>query len=373
MTIITLFIIYFIIFAGVNIYIVKRLINKIKMHTKIKLYIKIFLIFNLISVLIYRLGRYNLEFVSWFNFITSISLGIFFILLCITILYDLSRLILFYSKFSRKRRVALKKTLDISVPFATLLFTLKTTYNVMYIEVEDVEIKIKNLKRDYKVVQLSDIHIGTLIEEDFMESIVEKVNLLNPDIVVITGDLVDIELSKAKKALDKLKALKSKFGIYYIVGNREYLYNMGEIMNTVRGLGITVLENENIYVGEKDKGFSLVGVYDINGYILDIFRPSLSKALIGVRENSPKILLAHQPRFVREVKDRVDLVLSGHTHGGQIFPFKYLVRLQQIYVSGLHQHTDKVQIYVSKGVGFSGPPMRLGASSEITNITLKAS
>jgi len=368
-----MFFIYFIIFATTHMYIVKKLVNKVDISDRTRLYIKIFLFYNLISVVLYKLGRYSVNFESWFDFIISISLGVFFILLCVTIMYDFSLFILANSKFSSKRRKSFKKTLDISVPFVTSFLALKSVYSVLNVEIENVDIKINNLKRDYKVVQLSDIHIGVFINEYFMDSIVKKVNELEPDIIVITGDLVGIELKKAKPALSKLKKLKSKFGIYYVVGNREYIYDMRVIMDSLKSLGITVLENQNIYVGEKGKGFNLVGVYDINGYILDIFRPSLNKALIGIKKGYPSVLLAHQPRFVREVKDRVDLVLSGHTHGGQILPLKYLLRKQQIYVSGLHNYTDKVQVYVSKGVGFSGPPVRLGVNAEITNILLKAS
>ncbi|MEA2092326.1 MAG: metallophosphoesterase, partial [Campylobacterota bacterium] len=98
--------------------------------------------------------------------------------------------------------------------------------------------------------------------------------------------------------------------------------------------------------------------------------PDINKALHRLK-NSPTILLAHQPKYIQEITGRVDLVLSGHTHGGQLYPFRFLVKLQQPYISGLHQHNEKLQIYVNKGTGFWGPPMRLGASSEITEITIE--
>jgi hypothetical protein len=98
--------------------------------------------------------------------------------------------------------------------------------------------------------------------------------------------------------------------------------------------------------------------------------PDLQRALSNKKE-SPTILLAHQPRYIEEVTEGVDLMLSGHTHGGQLYPFRFLVQLQQPYISGLHQHTPELQIYVNKGTGFWGPPMRLGASSEITEIVIE--
>ena len=130
-----------------------------------------------------------------------------------------------------------------------------------------------------------------------------------------------------------------------------------------------MLENENVYVGENERGFNLAGVYDIMGYRTKTHMPSLVKALKD-KKDSPTLLLAHQPKFIQEVHDGVDLILSGHTHGGQIYPFRFLVSLQQPYVSGLHKYNEELQIYVNKGTGFWGPPMRLGSSSEITLINL---
>ena len=227
------------------------------------------------------------------------------------------------------------------------------------------------MKQSYKIVQLSDIHIGGLIDEKFINDIVNKVNNLKPDLVVITGDLIDIKISSAKKALEKFTKLQSTYGTYFIVGNHEYFHGIEEIVATVKSLGITVLENENVYIGEKDKGFNLVGVYDVFGYRINKFMPDIQKALQNKERNSPTILLAHQPKFIDEVKEGVDLMLSGHTHGGQLYPFRFLVQIVQPYIEGLHQHNENLQIYVNKGTGFWGPPMRLGATSEITEIVIQ--
>ncbi|MCD6433171.1 MAG: metallophosphoesterase, partial [Sulfurimonas sp.] len=219
------------------------------------------------------------------------------------------------------------------------------------------------------IVQLSDIHIGGLIDEDFMKSIVKRVNILEPDLVVITGDLVDIDIKQAKRPLQQLESLKSKYGTFFVVGNHEYFHDVNKIITKVKSLGIKVLENENIYIGKEGEGFNLVGVYDIFGYRTLHHIPELQQALSN-KKDAPTILLAHQPKYIEEVKGGVDLMLSGHTHGGQLYPFKFLVKLQQPYISGLHQHTKELQIYVNRGTGFWGPPMRLGATSEITEIII---
>ena len=204
----------------------------------------------------------------------------------------------------------------------------------------------------------------------FIEDIVSKANSTNPDIVVITGDLIDVDVHSAKETLFELTKLDSIYGTYYIVGNHEYFHNIEEIITAVKSLGIRVLENENVYIGEAGRGFNLAGVYDMFGYRSKKYMPDLQRALQNT-EDAPTLLLAHQPRFIYEVENGVDLILSGHTHGGQLYPFKYLVQLQQPYVSGLHRHNEDLQIYVNKGTGFWGPPMRLGASSEITEMLIK--
>jgi len=271
---------------------------------------------------------------------------------------------------TQNRRKFFKRTLDISSLLAASSLSAKSIYNARHIELKKVDIKLKNLKKEYKILQISDTHIGGLINKNFMHTVVSKVNACKPDLVVITGDLVDIDITKAQAAINQLTQLKSTYGIYYIVGNHEYFHNIGKIIAHVKKLGIKVLENENVYIGKKGEGFNLAGVYDLFGYRTGTYIPNLNKALKNVQTDSATVLLAHQPKFLQEISGGVDLVLSGHTHGGQIYPFKFLVELQQPYISGLHQHTKELQIYVNKGTGFWGPPMRLGASAEITEILL---
>jgi predicted MPP superfamily phosphohydrolase len=168
-----------------------------------------------------------------------------------------------------------------------------------------------------------------------------------------------------------MKNIQSKYGTYFIVGNHEYFHGVKPIIDYVNSLGIKTLENENIYIGEKDKGFYLCGVYDWFGNKYGSYQPDINKALENTT-NQPTILLAHQPKYITQLETTkgIDLVLCGHTHGGQIFPFNFLVKLQQPYIKGLHTHNEFTQVYVNKGTGFWGPPMRLGASSEITILKL---
>lgn len=346
----------------------RRFVRKLHFSKRTKLILNIFLAINLLGVLGYMFVRYNPTMPNWVFFLFSIPIGVIFLLFIATIVYEIASRVLKASPVNENRRDFFKRTFDIGAVTIAGSVNAKAMYNAKTVELEKVEIKIKDLKQPYSIVQLSDVHIGGLVDKDFIANIVKRVNALNPDIVVITGDLVDVQLDYAKPALNELKNIKSKYGNYFIVGNHEYFHGVVSIIDYVNTLNFKTLENENVYIGEKDKGFFLAGVYDVFGYRVESYEPDINKALIGTN-GSPKVLLAHQPRYLDEVEN-VDLVLSGHTHGGQIFPFNYLVKLQQPYVKGLHQHNEQTQIYINKGTGFWGPPMRLGASSEITHITL---
>ncbi len=356
------------VFALLNFYITKRFVNKLDISTKSKRYFKYFLLINFFGIVGYMVARYNPEIPSWLYLLLSLPIGVLFLLFCTALIYDLSRVALFRVPISTKRRDFFKKTLDISSLAIAFGLSSRAMYEASNIEVEEIEIKLDGLNRPYRLVQLSDIHIGGLIDQVAVSKMVKMVNELKPDLVVITGDMVDIALKYARPALLEFKKLSSTYGTFFIVGNHEYFHGVDEIIAEVKSLGIRVLENENVYIGKENQGFNLAGVYDVMGRRSDHHKPDLQKALDG-KKNSPTVLLAHQPRFVYEVSG-VDLMLSGHTHGGQIYPFRFLVKIVQPYISGLHTHDEKLQVYVNKGTGFWGPPMRLGASSEITLIKL---
>jgi predicted MPP superfamily phosphohydrolase len=219
-----------------------------------------------------------------------------------------------------------------------------------------------------RIVQVTDIHVGPTIGRGFIEDLVARVNALEPDVVAITGDLVDGSVSELAEHVAPLAKLSAKHGVYFVTGNHEYYSGADSWIAHLRTLGIRVLRNERVRIGGDD-GFDLAGVDDHSarggGHGSD-----LPKALAGRDADRACVLLAHQPRGI-ELADElgVDLQLSGHTHGGQLFPWNFMVRLQQPFVAGLHRLT-RAQIYVSRGTGYWGPPMRLGAPAEITEIEI---
>lgn len=363
--------VFIIVFAFQTFIIKKRLINKLDFSNKTRKYLTIFLYITFLGVVCYPIVRYNPVVPNWLYFLLSLPVGVIFITFIITIIHEIISYGVNKTKFTSNRRDFFRKSLDIGALSFVVATNAKAMDNAKNIELEIVDVKLDNLKKPYSIIQLSDIHIGGLIDKIFIKNLVDRVNDLNPDAIVITGDLVDTKLDFAKPALNELSNLRSKFGTYFIVGNHEYFHGVKPIIDYVNSLGIKTLENENVYIGNKNEGFNLAGVYDRFGHRYGDYKPNLNKALIN-KTDSPTVLLAHQPKYIEDIPDtnQLDLILCGHTHGGQIFPFNYLVKLQQPYVRGLHQHTKKTQVYVNKGTGFWGPPMRLGASSEITLLKL---
>jgi predicted MPP superfamily phosphohydrolase len=362
---------FLIVFALINLYISKRLIAKLHFSAKIKWYLNLFLIINYLGIVGYLIARYSDVLPAPLYLLFSLPIGVLFLRFCVAVFYDLSHLFINKVPMETNRREFFKKTLDFGSVLLGVGLSAKAMHEARYMVVEDVDITLNKLQRPYKIVQLSDIHIGGLIDTQFIADLVKKVNTLEPDIVVITGDLIDIPIHSAIEPLLELKNLQTKYGSYFVIGNHEYFHGVEEIIYTINKLGIKVLENESVYIGEKNKGINIAGVYDHFGYRVDKLKPDILKALRNTDPDSPTILLAHQPRFIYEVNKGVDLMLSGHTHGGQLYPFRALVKIVQPYLSGLYQHNETTQVYVNRGTGFWGPPMRLGSPSEITNITLQ--
>lgn len=363
----TLFLSVFII---LTLYISKRFVNKLHFQTRYKKLFNIFLWFNLLGVFGYLLVRYFPVVPNFIYFLLSIPIGVIFLLFTTTLIYEFFTYCIHVGTKSNTRREFFKKSLDFGALALASGINAKAMYNAKHLEIESVTVKLKNLKKSYTLVQLSDVHIGGPIDKKFMASLVAKINAIKCDAVVITGDLIDTDIKYAKEALDELKNIQTTYGTFFVVGNHEYLHTISVLIEYLTHIGIRVLQNENVYIGNNNEGFNLVGVHDIMGYRMGQFEPDIKQALTHIQDTSPTVLLAHQPKYIKEVPQSVDLVLSGHTHGGQLFPFNFLVKLEQPYVKGLHQHNDFTQIYVSKGTGFWGPPMRLGASSEMTVLTL---
>jgi len=245
------------------------------------------------------------------------------------------------------------------------------------VAVRDVRVRLARLPRSQhglRIVQLTDIHIGPTIGRSFIEDIVRRTNALAPDIIAITGDLVDGSVAELRESVAPLAQLRARHGVFFVTGNHEYFSGVEDWLAELPRLGIRVLRNERVTIGEGSDSFDLAGVDDRSAARYGGPEPAdaLARTLAGRDPAKELVLLAHQPRtFFDAVRFGVGLQLSGHTHGGQVWPFSYIVRLTQPFLAGLHERQG-AQIYVSRGTGYWGPPMRLGAPAEITHLLLES-
>lgn len=306
----------------------------------------------------------------------GIALLMFVILLATDMLWLLLKLI--PANYLPKSHLLLQQYLGImafSVIGILVIFSLWK--GLQSVTVKQLSITLNQLPQSldgFRIVQITDLHIGPLINGHWLKRIVDKINALKPDLIVITGDLVDGTVEELRLHVAPIGNLQAHYGTYFVTGNHEYYSGVEQWCTYIASLGVRVLRNERVSItaGSENESFDLAGVDDWASHHFKGEGPNLAKALVDRDPNKVLILLAHQPAAIHEAAVQgVDLQLSGHTHGGQIWPFTYLVYLQQPYAKGLNRYNNtKTQIYVSPGTGFWGPPMRLGTSAEITHITL---
>lgn len=305
-------------------------------------------------------------------FISSSFIGFTFMLFVIAVIYDLTITVSKRVPVDHSRRKTLKLIFDVTMLIAAFAYIFRGfSQGVQFPKLNRVKVKVKDFPLEkFNLVQLTDVHVGRTIKRDFIEKLVKSTNALKPDMVVITGDLVDLPISKIEYDLYPLKDLDAP--TYFILGNHEYFHGVGEAVEYITSLGVIPLLNEHVVIGEGNKQFNLVGLTDVIGTRTDFLPPDPEAAYLGADQNKSCVVLAHQPRMITDMDDyRCDLMLSGHTHGGQIFPFGLLVMTAQPYLAGLYQHAKNRQIFVSRGTGYWGPPLRFLAPSEISQIFIQ--
>ncbi|MFZ5469798.1 MAG: metallophosphoesterase [Myxococcota bacterium] len=239
--------------------------------------------------------------------------------------------------------------------------------------VKELSLRLRGLPKaleGFSLVLLSDIHVGGVIEQKFMAELVGRVNALSPDLVAVTGDLVDGDVPTLGPAVAELRKLQAPHGAWFVTGNHEYYSGDVEWADALPGLGLQVLRNRRVVVGDAGASFDLVGVDDWRGRGKS--RYDLAQATFGRDPERPAVLLAHQPLGFRDAVARgIGLQLSGHTHGGQFFPGTLVVPLVYEHSAGHYTHREG-HLYVSRGTGFWGPPLRVGSPPEIVKLSLLA-
>lgn len=301
---------------------------------------------------------------SWLG---GLAMGLFSSVLVLTVLRDVILLL--------ADTPWLSETTAIAVLLLASLFTLVGYVNARRVaRVVRVDIPLAKLPKDlegFSIVQLSDIHVGPTIKRQYVQAIVDRVNQLDADLVAITGDLVDGSVEHLHPHTAPLGGLRSRYGSYVVTGNHEYYSGAASWMREFERIGLRGLDNRHVVINHHGERFVLAGVSDFSAAAFDAAQASdPDAALAGSPPDQLRILLAHQPRSASAAEAAgFDLQLSGHTHGGQFWPWNHFVPLQQPFTAGLRQ-LGRLTVYTSRGTGYWGPPKRFGAPSEITLLRL---
>ncbi len=264
----------------------------------------------------------------------------------------------------------------LAVPLAAVAVTALGLWNARRTaSVVAVDVPIAGLAaglHGFTIAQISDVHVGPTIKRPYVQAIVDSVNGLGADMVAVTGDLVDGSVAELAGHVAPLGQLTSRHGTFFVTGNHEYYSGANAWIGELRRLDMRVLVNEHVVLRHGDAALVVAGVADPSAHhFVREHRSDPRAAIAGAPGDvSVRVLLAHQPRSAAAAAEAgFDLQLSGHTHGGQFFPWNFFVRLQQPFTAGLHRLRN-LWVYTSRGTGYWGPPKRFGAPSEITLLRL---
>lgn len=243
------------------------------------------------------------------------------------------------------------------------------------VRIKRVTIPLKNFPRELaglKIIQITDLHVGPTIRREFVKQVVHLANQAEADLIVVTGDVADGMVSDLRDEIAPLSELRAKLGKFYVPGNHEYYWEGAAWIDRMKSLGFTALLNSHQIVESSGRRFAIAGISDPAAVAARCEGPDLVKAARGIPCDAfPKILLCHQPQFAESTaKEGFDLQISGHTHGGQFFPWTWIAARVHRHNHGLHR-LGNLSIYVSRGTGYWGPPVRLGAPPEVTLIVLQ--
>ncbi len=303
------------------------------------------------------------------------TMGLFSSLLVFTLLRDI--VLLIASAFmAAPQMLSFERLTALATLVIAVLATLIGLFNARRrAAVVDVDVPVANLPVElhgFSIAQISDVHVGPTIKFQYVDAIVDAVNGLDADVIAVTGDMVDGNVRQLAAHVAPLSRLRSRHGTYFVTGNHEYYSGAQAWTQEFQRLGMHVLLNEHVVLTHRDRQIVVAGVTDYSSHHFDpSHRSDPAVAMQGAPASAAvRILLAHQPRSAAAAAEAgFDLQLSGHTHGGQFWPWNHFVRFQQPFTAGLNR-LKNLWVYTSRGTGYWGPPKRFGAPSEITRIRL---
>jgi predicted MPP superfamily phosphohydrolase len=306
---------------------------------------------------------------------SMLALGSFSSLLVFTLLRDLA-LLVSAAIGAAPLEATVRVQGALAVPVLAALATVVGFINARgRARVRRVDVPIAGLPaalHGFSIAQISDLHVGPTIKRNYLERVVDAVNALGADMIAVTGDLVDGSVRELSRHTEPLSRLTARHGAFFVTGNHEYYSGAHAWIAEIRRLGVSVLVNEHVVLRHEGISIVVAGVTDLNAVYFD---PAHRSDPAGAMKGAPpdagaRVLLAHQPRSAFAAASAgFDLQLSGHTHGGQFFPWNFVVRLFHPFTAGLHR-VGRLRVYISRGTGYWGPPKRLGAPSEITLLRL---
>ncbi|MBB1154046.1 MULTISPECIES: metallophosphoesterase [Amycolatopsis] len=305
--------------------------------------------------------------------IGDVTLGTVWVLFTWSVLTHLLRLVLLVSGVDDPARPRIVAAVTLAVAAVLLVSGNRIAMRVPPVKPVDVVLpKLGPGLDGLRVAVITDTHYGPLDRTRWSERLVAELNRLQPDVVCHAGDLADGSVAKRRKQVDPLGGVQAPLGRFYITGNHEYFGEAQAWLDHMASLGWDTLHNRSTLLERDGARLLFAGIDDPTGAASGLpgHGPDLAAALDGSDPDVPVVLLAHQPKQVAQAREEnVDLQISGHTHGGQIWPFHLLVRLDQPTLSGLTRH-GPTQLYNSRGSGFWGPPFRVFAPNEIALLTL---
>ena len=343
-------------------------------------------ILSLLPILpiVLRMSGNESKLIDKFSFVGYTSLGFFTLSFFIFVAKDLvfqliallGHIINEDNPFDNSKRDFIKKSINISMITLAGSATVYGFYSARkgpFIIKHDIYIKnLPEAFENFSIAQISDLHVGPTIKRPYVEDVLEKISHLNPDLIAVTGDLVDGSVKYLKSELQPLKDMIAPYGTFFVTGNHEYYSGVDLWLDETDRLGMKNLINSNELISRSGDQIAIAGITDLKAHqIKPAHRSDTGLALLSVPDTITKIVLAHQPNSIHSVHEiGADLQLSGHTHGGQFWPFTYLTKIVNPYIAGFYDHYG-TQIYVNRGTGYWGPPLRIGVPAEITLIRLK--
>jgi predicted MPP superfamily phosphohydrolase len=317
-------------------------------------------------------GRRHLD---WAAAVGDALLGAVWVLFVWSVLAQLLRLALFLLGVDDPTRSRVVSTAVVVVVFVLLVWGYAEAMRLPRTKHVDVVIPRLGEGLDgLRVAMITDTHYGPIDRTRWSALVADRVNEIDADVVCHVGDLADGNVAVREQQSRPLAGVRARLARVYVTGNHEYFYEAQEWLDYMADIGWDALHNRHIVIERGGAELVVAGVDDATakGSGAVGHGANLEAALAGADPSLPVLLLAHQPKQVPEAaRAGVDLQISGHTHGGQIWPFNFLVRLDQPVVHGLSSHGERTQLYTSRGTGFWGPPFRVFAPSEITVLTLR--